>query len=58
LDPAPLRSAGCCRLPTHRRFSDQPQTVHHVLAGAVLAAQVGSVVQPVRFRRGEWRLVE
>jgi transposase len=23
LDPAPLRCAGCCRLPTHRRFSDQ-----------------------------------
>src|SRR5215207_10958391 len=23
LDPASLRSAGCCRLPTHRRFSDQ-----------------------------------
>ena len=21
-DPAPLRSAGCCRLPAHRRFSD------------------------------------
>jgi transposase len=23
LDPAPLRCAGCCRLPTHRGFSDQ-----------------------------------
>jgi hypothetical protein len=22
LDPAPLRCAGCCRLPAHRRFSD------------------------------------
>src|SRR5215218_10237661 len=22
LDPAPLRSAGCCRLPAHPRFSD------------------------------------
>jgi hypothetical protein len=22
-DPAPLRCAGCCRLPTHRQFSDQ-----------------------------------
>jgi Transposase IS116/IS110/IS902 family len=24
LDPAPLRCAGCCRLPAHRGFSDQP----------------------------------
>jgi hypothetical protein len=25
-DPAPLRCAGCCRLPTHRGFSDQRST--------------------------------
>jgi len=34
-------------------FTRQPRIVHGVLAGAVLAAQVGWVVQPVRFCRVE-----
>src|SRR6266508_5580755 len=33
LDPAPLRYAGCCRLPTHRGFSDQQATERAPEAG-------------------------
>src|SRR6266508_4134798 len=39
LDPAPLRYAGCCRLPTHRGFSDQDQQVQVLVDEARAAAE-------------------
>jgi hypothetical protein len=39
-------------------FTRQERIVHGVLLSAVLAAQVGWVVQPVRSSRAEWLLVE
>jgi hypothetical protein len=50
LDPAPLRCAGCCRLPTHRGFSGQNDAVqrHHGLPGAraALDHQHLGVIEP------------